>query len=96
MSQTVWELEDEVAQLKTEDKFKEYCIDNLKAEISLLCDTLTNIEGVSKEAVYKHEAMDETLIIQLENGYHMNHNGDEIHYVSENTHLAVLDMKRKC
>ena len=48
LSITVWELEDEVAQLKAEDKFKEYCINHLKAKISLLCDTLTNIEGASK------------------------------------------------
>ena len=67
----------------------------MKAEIIFLCDTFTNIEGASKEAVYKYEAMEETLIIQLGNGYHMNHNGDEIHYVGENTPLAVLDMKRK-
>ena len=95
LSQTVRELEDEVVQLKAEDKFKEYCINHLKAEIRLLRDTLANIEGASKKSLYKYEAMNEILIIQLENGYHMNHDGDEIHYVGENTPLAVPDMKRK-
>ena len=39
--------------------------------------------------------MNEGLNIQLENGIYMDHNGDEIHYVSENTTVSVPDMKRK-
>ena len=43
MIKIVQQLEDEVAKLKAEDKYKDYCINNLKAEILLLRDTLSNI-----------------------------------------------------
>ena len=61
----------------------------------MLRDTLTNIKGESNEALYQHAAMNEALNMQLENGYHMKHNGDEIHYVGENKPVSVPDMKRK-
>ena len=71
LSKTVRELQDEVTKLKAEDKVKEYCINHLRAEICLIRGTLTTIKGASKEALYKHKAMNEILNMQLENGYYI-------------------------
>ena len=81
MFKTVRQLENQISKLKAEDKHKDYCINHLKAEIRLLRDTLSNIQGASKEALYNHEAMNERFNTNIENGTHMNHSGDEIHYV---------------
>lgn len=88
-------LKDEITILKKQDKFNEYCINHLKAEIRLLRDTLTKIEVVSKECLYKYEGMNATLNMQLENGTHMTHNGDEIRYAGENIPLIGTELKRK-
>ena len=48
-----------------------------------------------KEALYQHEAMDERLNAHLENGYHMERNGDEIYYIGEDKPIPVQDVKRK-
>lgn len=91
----IMKLKDEITILKKQDKFNEYCINHLKAEIRLLRDNLTKIEVVSKECLYKHEGMNETLNMQLEIGTHMTHNGDEIQYAGENIPLIGTDLKRK-
>ena len=88
-------LQNEITIPKSEDKFKEYRINHLKAEISLLHDTLNKIKGASKEYLYKHEGRNETLNMQHENGYNMTQNGDEIHYAGENNPAFGIELKRK-
>ena len=94
MFETVIQLENEISKLKAEDKYKDYCINHLTAEIRLLHDTLSNIQGASGEALYEHEAMNDRNNINLENGIHMHQYGDEIHYVGKNTTFAVRDVPR--
>ena len=61
----------------------------------MLRDTLTNIKGESNEALYQHAAMNEALNMQLENGYHMKHNGDRVYHVGGDKYIHVQGMKRK-
>ena len=93
--EVIRKLKDEITLLKKKDKFNEYCINHLKAEIRLLRDTLSKNEVASKECLYKHEAMNEGLNMQLENGTHMTHNGDEIKYVGESIPMYDTELKRK-
>ena len=93
--EVIRKLKDEITILNKQYKFNEYCINHLKAEIRLLRDTLTKIESASKEDLYQHEEMNKTLNMQLENGHHMSHNGEEIHYVGKNNHVSITEMKRK-
>ena len=60
----------------------------------MLRDTLTKLEGTLKDCLYSHEGMNETLEMQLENGTHMNHNGDEIKYVGESDPILGTELKR--
>ena len=94
--QSIRKLQDEVMGLKIEDTFKGYCINHPKAEIRLLRDTLTEITGESKEALYEYVAMNETLNTKLGNGYHMKYNGEEIHYVGEHNPVSITEPKVKC
>ena len=77
-SDRIVKLKAELTVMKNQDKFNEYCINHLKAEIRLLRDTLSKIQTSSTDCLYMHEGMNETLEMQLERGSHMNHNGDEI------------------
>ena len=94
-TQSLRELQNEVARLKVQDKLEEFCINHLKTEIQLLRDTLIKIKGEYKGALYLHEAMNEALNMQLKNGYRMKHNRDEIHYVGGHQHVSLIDTKRK-
>ena len=93
--QVIRKLKDDVTILKKQNLLNEYCINHLKAEIRLLRDTLSKNEVASKECLYKHEAMNERLNMQLENGTHMTHNGDEIQYAGENVPVIGTELKRK-
>ena len=88
-------LKAELTVMKNQDKFNEYCINHLKAEIRLLRDTLTKIQTSSKDCLYMHEGMNEKLEMQLERGTHMNHKGDEIKYVGESDPTVGEELKRK-
>ena len=94
--EVIKKLKDEIMILKNQDKFNEYCINHLKAEICLLRDTLTKIGCASKECLCKHEWMDETLDMQLKSGTHVTHNGDEIKCVRESIPIYDTELKSKC
>ena len=93
--QVIRKLKDDVTILKKQNLLNEYCINHLKAEIRLLRDTITNIQDASKDYLYKHEGMNETLEMKLENGAHLTHNGDEIKYVGEHMSIYGTEFKRK-
>ena len=94
-SDVVVKLNQELSVLKRKDKFNEYCINHLKAEIRLLRDTLNKIQGSSKECLDYHEEMNETLEIKIEKGIHLNHNGEEIKYFGESDPSFGKELKRK-
>ena len=82
----VQELESVVNDLEQKQKFADYVINHMKAELRLCYDTLKSVNKSAKEAMEEQEAMSETLNARLERGYHLTYNGDEIYYRGEETY----------
>ena len=86
-------LEEMVIELKKKDKFNEYCINHMKAQIRLLYDNIKVIKKASKTSLINIDQMNETLNYRLESGIYLKHNGDEIQYPGENAPLSFETWK---
>ena len=64
--------------IKEKEKFNEYLINHLKAELRLCLDTLKKVKTATAKAINEQEEMSEVLESRLERGVHMTYNGDEM------------------
>ena len=71
--------------IKEKEKFNEYLINHLKAELRLCLDTLKKVKTATAKAINEQEEMSEALESRLERGVHMTYNGDEMYYPGEQT-----------
>jgi len=71
--------------IKEKEKFNEYLINHLKAELRLCLDTLKKVKTATAKAINEQEEMSEILESCLERGVHMTYNGDEMYYPGEQT-----------
>ena len=67
------------------EKFNEYLINHLKAELRLCMDTLKKVKTATARAINDQEVMSESLETRLERGVHMSYNGDNMYYPGEKT-----------
>ena len=71
--------------LKEKEKFNEYLINHLKAELRLCLDTLKKVKTATAKAINEQEEMSEVLESRLERESHLTYNGDEMYYPGEQT-----------
>ena len=69
--------------LKEKEKFNEYLINHLKAELRLCMNTLKKVKTATARAINDQELMSESLETRLERGVHMSYNGETMYYPGE-------------
>ena len=69
--------------IKEKEKFNEYLINHLKAELRLCLDTLKKVKTATIKAINEQEEMSEALESRLDRGIHMTYNGDDMFYPGE-------------
>ena len=79
----IQKLEESVVRLELKQKENDYVVNNLKAEIRLLRDTLLLIKNTAKDALNTEDIMFESLNRNIENRSHLKHDGEEIFYPGE-------------
>ena len=89
----VKELESVIQSLEEKQKFSDYVINHMKAELRLFYDTLKTVNKTAKKAMEEQEGMSETLNARLERGYHLTCKGDEIYYPGEETYAEYKAKK---
>ena len=86
-------MEQLIKEHKEENKFQEYIISHLKAEIRLLRDSLTKVQKVSKDSLWESECMNESANAKLEDGRYLRWDGEEIYYKGERDAEAYEEYK---
>ena len=75
-----------VKQLRDENDEQKFLINTMKAEIRLLRDTINSFHKSSKQAIMKHDCMNDLAESRIESGAYKKYLNDKINYPGEETY----------